>query len=176
MSPALQWVAFAGALLLGLPLLGLSFFAIGNLVAAPLLDLLAERALRGIRDGAAPPTGGGSALHAFGRQLAILGLAGAAHLVLLPLLIIPVANLLYPLLAGTLAALFLAYNFLDYAFSADRRPLKERLAFIRRHRRPCLGFGAALLLLLLVPPAAYLALPACTAAAVLLYEDLRAAA
>ncbi len=170
----LRWVTGVIAYFAGAVLLAFSFTIVGNIIAAPLLDFLAERILADLRGRPLPPGGPWivEALLAVGRQLAKLVVFGAIQLALLALLFIPVVGAAHPVLAALVTVAFLALEYLEYPQSADRMPLASRLAYFFRHGRESLGFGAALFVLVLVPVVAYVALPSCVVAATLLYHDL----
>lgn len=170
----LRWVVAALAYAAGLVLMAFTFTVIGNLVASPLLDLLAERALGDLRGKPLPPGGPWwrEAAASIGRQLVKLAVFGGLQLALLVLLLVPVVNLLHPPLAWLVTVVFLAMEYLEYPQAADRRPMGDRLAYIFRHGRACLGFGTALFLIVLVPLLGYAALPVCVVGATLLYDRI----
>lgn len=169
-----QWIVGVVAALSGLVLMAFTFTIVGNVIAGPLLDLLAERALEDLR-GAPLPRGGPwlpEAAASVGRQMVKLFVFGSVQLGLLLLLLVPVAGLLHPVLATLVTVAFLAMEYLDYPLGADRRPLGERLGYVFRHPATSFGFGTALLVIVLVPLVGYLALPCCVVGATLLYHDL----
>jgi CysZ protein len=171
----LKWMAAVAAYLAGAVLLAFSFTIVGNIIAAPLLDFLAERALTDLR-GRPLPAGGpwlAQALFAVGRQVVKLALFGAVQLALLLLVLVPVVGLAHPVLSALVTVGFLALEYLEYPQIADRMPLGARLGFLSRHAGPAFGFGAALLVLALIPLVGYFALPGCVLGATLLYRDLR---
>lgn len=170
----LRWLMAVVAFLSGLVILAFTFTIVGNILASPFLDLLAERALADLRG---RPLAEGGRWHAeaaasVGRQLAKLAIFGAVQLVLLLLLLIPVVGVLHPVVAALVTVFFLALEYLEYPQSADRMPFGERFRYLTRHLRESLGFGGALFVIVLIPFVGYLALPACVLGAVLLYRDL----
>ncbi|MBI2931787.1 MAG: EI24 domain-containing protein [Planctomycetes bacterium] len=170
----LRWGAGIVAGLTGLVLLAFAFTAVGNVVASPFLDFLSERVLLDLRGGPLPPGGPWylEALGSVGRQLAMLAVFLAIQVALLVLWLIPVVQLLHPVLAGLATIIFLALEYLEYPLAADRATLSARLAYILEHRGATLGFGLALFIVVLIPIVGYLALPSCVVGATQLYHDL----
>jgi CysZ protein len=148
------------------------FTIVGHAVAAPFLDSLAERALRDLGETLPPPPSfARSLLRGLAGQLLKLTLFGVIQAALLLTLVTPL-GLLYPVLAGTVAAFFFALEYLDYPLGARGLGAGERPSFVVRRARPSLGFGAACLLLHLIPLLAYVALPASVCGAALLVRRL----
>ncbi len=169
-----SWLRTSGAVLayaLVALVLAVTFTIIGNIVAAPLLDILAERSLCALR-GRDLPHGEHWLLEAalsVGRQLVKLAVFLAVEGALLLLVFVPVV---YPVLATIVAIAFLALEYLEYPMAAERLQLRERYARLFRHARASLGFGTAIFLLTLVPLASYVALPTSVVGAVLLHVEL----
>jgi len=148
------------------------FTIVGHAVAAPFLDSLAERALRDLGETLPPPPSfARSLLRGLGGQLLKLALFGVIQGALLLTLVTPL-GLVYPVLAGTVAAFFFALEYVDYPLGARGLGAGERPGFVVRRARPCLGFGAACLLLHMIPLLAYIALPASVCGAALLVHRL----
>lgn len=70
----------------------------------------------------------------------------------------PIAIVTTPLKL-VVTALTLAWDLCDYPLSIRGMPIRERVAFLRRHLAPVFGFGLGLGLLSLIPCALLLALP-----------------
>jgi CysZ protein len=170
-----RWMAAAFAYAAGAALLAFSFTIVGNVIAAPFMDVLAERALAERRGAALPPGGPwwAEAALAVGRQLARLVVFGAVHAALLAMWFIPVVNLLHPPVAWLVTIFFLAMEYLDYPQAADRMPFGDRIGAILSRPASSFGFGSGLLLIAIVPFLAPIALPACVMGAVLLHDDAR---
>ena len=170
------WSAWiAGVLLAAAGLLATAFLftIVGHAVAAPFLDALAERALRDL--GETPPPGpslGRALLRGLAGQLLKLVLFGLVQAALLLTWVTPLV-LVYPLLAGAVAAFFFALEYFDYPLGARGLGAGERPSYLLRRLRPGLGFGAACFLLHLVPLLGYAALPASVCGAALLVHRLR---
>lgn len=148
------------------------FTVVGNMVAAPFLDVLAERALRDLGETLPPgPPLPRVLLKAVAGQLLKLAILAGIHVPLLALLVTPAAPVV-PLLSGTVAAFFLAVEYLEYPLSARGLGARARLRYVAGRPGPALGFGAACLLIHLVPLLGYAALPACVCGAVLLARRL----
>jgi CysZ protein len=169
------WTAWiAGVLLAAAGLLATLFLftIVGNAVAAPFLDALAARALKDLGETLPPGAPLGRALlRSVGGQLLKLALFGSVQALLLLSLLTPL-GLLYPILAGVVAAFFFALEYVDYPLGARGVGNADRLRFVAGRPRPFLGFGAACLLLQLVPLLGYLAMPASVCGAVLLVRRL----
>lgn len=169
------WTAWiAGVLIAAAGLLATVFLftVVGNAVAAPFLDVLAERALRDLGETLPPaPPLARALLRGIGGQLLKLAVFGAVQAVLLLSLLTPL-GLAYPVLAGGVAAFFFTLEYVDYPLGARGVGAADRLRFVARNRAASLGFGASCLLLHLVPLLGYLALPASVCGAVLLVRRL----
>ena len=165
---------FFGVLIAAAGLLSTAFLftIVGHAVAAPFLDSLAERALRDLGETLPPaPSFLRSLLRGIAGQLLKLALFGVIQGALLLTLVTPV-GLIYPVLAGGVAAFFFALEYADYPLGARGLGAGERPSFVARRARPFLGFGAACLLLHMIPLLAYVALPASVCGAALLVNRL----
>jgi CysZ protein len=169
------WSAwFIGALiaLAGLLAAVFLFTIVGNLVAGPFLEVVAERALRELGESPPPsPPLARAILRSVASQLlklVLFGLLQAALLLTLPL------GPVYPVLAGGVAAFFFALEYLDYPLGARGLGAAARPRWVARRLSPSLGFGAACLMVHLVPLLGYAALPASVCGAVLLARRLDA--
>lgn len=148
------------------------FTIVGHIVAGPILDGLAELALRELGETLPPaPSFGRALLRTVANQLLKLLLFGVVQGVLLLTLVTPL-GLLYPVLAAGVAAFFFALEYFDYPLGARGLGAGERPGFVARRLRPGLGFGLACFLLHLVPLLSYLALPASVCGATLLVHRL----
>ncbi len=169
-----RWIAGIVAVLSALALMAFSFTILGNIVASPLLDFLAERALADLR-GRPLPEGGPwyvEAVRSVGRQILKLVLFGGIQLVLLLVLLIPVVGVVHPVLSAVVTIFFLALEYLEYPLAADRVPFCGRFGYLFRHFRTAFGLGGSLFVIVLIPIVGYFALPACVVGATLLYRDL----
>lgn len=168
------WIAGALVAAAGLFAVVFLFTIVGNLVAAPFLDALAERALRELGETlpAGPPLGR-FLLKAVGGQLLKLVIVVVVQAPLLLLLLTPAAPLA-PILSGAAGAFFLAVEYLEYPLGARGLGARARLRFVAARPGTSMGFGAACLLIHLVPLLGYAALPANVCGAVLLARRLDA--
>lgn len=170
-----SWTVWISGLLVaaaGLLAVVFLFTVVGNLVAAPFLDALAERALRDLGEALPPgPPLGRMLLKGVAGQVLKLAILAAVHVPLIALLVTPAAPIV-PLLSGAAAAFFLAVEYLDYPLGARGLGTRARLRYVAGRAGPSMGFGTACLLLHLVPLLGYAALPACVCGAVLLARRL----
>jgi CysZ protein len=173
--PWLAWFMGCLIMILAAFLALLLFTIVGNLVAGPFLDAMTERMMGLLGETLPPSRGPGSALvRSVVNQFVKLVLFGGIQVLLFVLWITPL-GFLHPPLAGFLTVLFLALEFADYPLDARRVPVPARLAWVFRHARPALGFGAACFALSFVPFLLYFLLPFAVAGAVLLVRDIDAA-
>jgi CysZ protein len=150
------------------------FTFVGNMLAAPFLDLMTERILTEQGETLPPPRG---PLRALGRSLVNQTLKlvffGAVQFALLLLHLIPVAGTaLHPLLSTLVGVAFLGFEYLDYPLDARRVPVPGRFVWLWRRLGAALGFGTVLLPVLLVPVVGYVVLPLAVAGASLMVHDI----
>lgn len=169
------WTAWIfGALIAAAGLFSSAFLftIVGHLVAGPILDGLAELALKDLGETLPPAPSFGRALaRSVANQLLKLLLFGLIQAGLLLTLLTPL-GLLYPVLASLVGAFFFALEYLDYPLGARGLGAGERPSYVARRLRPSLGFGLACLVLHLIPLLAYAALPASVCGAALLVHRL----
>jgi CysZ protein len=169
---ALWWVA---RLAIWLVLLVLAALALPSTLGAPAMDRLSAR-VEAQELGASEAAGLGRALaetwRALANALPRLIVFALGHAALLLLVLLPVVNVAYPVLAFLWTARWTAVEYLDLPMSRNLHRLAEVRATLRRVQPVGLGFGGVLALLLLVPLANLLVVPVATVAGTLLYCDL----
>lgn len=154
------------------------FGLLAALVASPWLGLLAAQAERIEFGDAVEVNEGFGALivNAGRRELQKLGyhLPRLAALLLLPLL--PVVNLVAPLLWLVFGAWLLALQFVDYAAENRGLSFAATRALLAEHRAAALGFGALAAFALAVPLAALVVVPAAVCGGAVLWRRLEPSA
>jgi CysZ protein len=170
----LAWIIGILLLATALVLLYFTFLLLGTVIAAPFLDVLAQR-VEALHTGRLPeePTTLRSTLRFAGLsmldELWKLAFFLAVQIALLGLGLLPLLTPIIPLVATLFTMLFLP---LEYAgFAMDHRHLRfpQRRALIWQHRWLMLGFGAAAFLILLVPLLNFLCLPVLVVGGTLLF-------
>lgn len=170
------WLLFGALLLI---IYGYSFALVGNLLASPFYGLLAERvaALSSGVEQSEPFSWRALAAIAgrsIRRELLKLGyflprIIGVLLLTLL-LSLIPLLNLLAPLLAFLWGSWSLALQYLDYPADNNGDAFPELRQQARRQRFSSLGFGGAVLLATSIPLLNMLTIPASVIGATLLWQ------
>ncbi|MFQ5598616.1 MAG: sulfate transporter CysZ [Nitrospiria bacterium] len=179
LPPALDWLEWLLWPLFAITVSVILFFTfihLGNLVAAPFNGLLAEAVeahLKGHR--AKESLAWGTLIKQLGpvflSELKKIGYFLSRALPLLILFLIPVVNVVAPLLWMFFSAWMLALEYADYPmgnhdllFPEQRRRLKEKGFTV-------LGFGGAALLILMVPFLNFIAIPTAVAGATVMWVD-----
>jgi len=169
----LFWAAIPVVVLVLLAVVAFLFVIIGNLVAAPFNDLLAQRILR--LHGLDPAISSGfidwrQVGRTLSAELRKLGLVIGVQLILLVLNLVPViGNLAF--VAGTLVVtpLLLAFEYLDYSWQLRGFSWAQRKQFIRRHFPEVWGLGAAIAIVASAPLLNLLCIPLSVTAATLTF-------
>lgn len=151
-----------------------AFLLLGTVIAAPFLDVLAQR-VEELATGRVPAEHAAlpGTLQAMGLSVVVelrkLGFFLAVQIVLFLLGLLPLLTPFTVLAATLFTMLFLP---LEYAgFAMDHRQLRfpQRRALIWQHRWLMLGFGAAAFLTMLVPLLNFICLPALVVGGTLLF-------
>jgi len=157
--------------------LGFTFLA-SMLLAAPFNDALSE-AVERLRGGqAAPPFRWAALLRDALRSVVLeLGKLAIFLLVMAPLalaswLVPGVGQLAYAVVGGLLASVYFALDFTDWPAGRRGWGLRQRLAQLREHPAPMLGFGGGEGVVLWVPVVNVLQVPAAVIGGTLLFLDL----
>lgn len=178
---ALMWIAWILAWILGfvlyLLICFLLFTLLGNLIAAPFVDLLSERTeerLLGTKDEV--PFSFGLLLRDTGVLLLEEGRKVLVWLVfmvcILPLLLVPVAGqAAFVILSTGFSVYFLGLAFVDFPLARRRMPFAMKRAFAWRNRWRLLGLGSAIYVTLLVPVVGFACLPISAVAGTWLFCD-----
>lgn len=168
----LLWPLFVALLLL---ILFFAFSVVANLIAAPFNGLLAEKVEILVRGHAvAAPTLKPDELLAMAprallRELRKQGYFLSRALLLLIVSLIPGVNLVAAPLWLLFGAWSMAVEYIDYPADNHEVGWPEMLAWLRRRRWQCLGFGGATYAALLVPGLNLLLMPAAVAGATVLW-------
>jgi len=170
----LFWIFFA---LLALFVLAYTFVFFATLIGAPFYGLLAEEVQK-ILTGKPVSEGLRAAdlLRLLPRTLwrevrkVLQYLPGL--LLLLVLMLIPVVNVVVPVLWVLFSAWMTAFEFLDYPADANRQSIPDLRRLMKRQRTRSFGFGLATWVLTLVPLVNLVVLQAAVAGGVRLWLDL----
>jgi CysZ protein len=170
---ALWWTLRAA---IWLVFLVLAAFALPTVLSAPAIDLLSARVERlELGSGEAPGGLGRAAAETWrGVTNALVRVVSftIGHVLLLLVLLVPVVNVAYPVLAFLWTARWTALEYLDLPMARHLHPLADVRAALRSVRPLGLGFGSVLALALIVPLANLLVVPAGAVAGTLLYCEL----
>jgi CysZ protein len=171
---ATSWVGVLGTWLLKV-LAGAIAVALAALVGFSLAQPLSGPALNKIataveRELGAPPLPATTFVDDVVKGLKSVGVAYLFGLPILAVLALvafffPPASIVTFPLKLVIVALLVSWDLCDYPLSLRGLPIRERLAFMKRHVAAVLGFGAGLAVLSLVPCALLLVLPAGVAGA-----------
>jgi len=168
----LLWPLFA--LVIGLVWV-FTFVQLTFLVGAPFNDFLSEKVQA--RSAAGLPAEGGwlDLLKEGPRAVANAARALAYSLMwavpLLLLSLVPVVNLVAPVLWLVLNAWLLAVEYADYPLGARGYSFREKRRAVAAHRPLALGFGLATLVAMAIPVLNLAAMPAAVAGSTLLYSE-----
>jgi len=159
-----------------LVLLVLGGFALPTALSAPALDVLSARVER-LELGAGDASGGlgravAETVRGVTNSLVRLLWFALGHALLLLVLLVPAANLAYPVLAFLWTARWTAVEYLDLSMARHLHRLADVHAALRSIRPLGLGLGGVLALALVVPFANLLVVPAGSVAGTLLYCEL----
>lgn len=167
---SIVWVLFAILIAVGI---FFTFTMVANLIGAPFNILLAE-AVEAQLTGELPEESSWlkvlrEAPGAMMDELRKLGYFLMFAIPLLLLFLVPVVNLIAPLIWGAFSAWLLALEYLDYPLGNHAmRPWQQR-ALIRNYRPLAFGFGGMVLFATLVPLLNLIAMPAATIGATALW-------
>jgi CysZ protein len=141
-----------------------TFIVVANILASPVYDHLVSRYQRIYQ----PDAGPAQAISPVKGTLWVIKeeikKAGLMLVVPLLLLMVPVIG---PLLGFVVAALFIAWDYVDFSMSKDYPFLRDRIKALWRHKAFLLGFGCPLL----VPVLGLVILPFAILGATRLYFD-----
>lgn len=154
-----------------------AFLILGTAIAAPFLDVLAQRVevLATGRTSEEPASLLG-ALHAMGTSIVVelrkLAFFLAVQIALLLLGLLPLLTPFTVVAAALFTMLFLPLEYAGFAMDHRHMRFPQRRALIWQHRWLMLGFGAAAFLTLLIPLLNFVCLPALVAGGTLLFLDV----
>lgn len=172
--PYLLWPVFALAAML---VLFYTFTLLANIIGSPFNSFLSAR-VEWTVSGKLPDSGRSlgqdiyiSIRDELRRIVYILWrslLIGALGLLLL---LVPIINILTPLLWFAFTAWMLAMQYSDYPLSNHGVDFRAQTPLLKQHRSRIFGFGAAAALCTLIPVVNFVAMPAAVAGATLLWAD-----
>lgn len=157
-----------------------AFLIIGTAIAAPFLDVLAQRVevLATGRTVEEPASLRGT-LRAVGASIVVelrkLAFFLSVQVVLLLLGLIPLLTPFTVIAAALFTMLFLPMEYASFAMDHHHIDFSQRRALIWQHRWLMLGFGAAAFLTLLIPLLNFVCLPALVVGGTLLFLDVEEA-
>ncbi|MDZ7749815.1 MAG: sulfate transporter CysZ [Halofilum sp. (in: g-proteobacteria)] len=169
---AVLWIVFAvGAALVAF----YAFTLLANLVAAPFNGLLADRAERHLRGGLGDE-GEQRGLVAevgasFAAEIRKLLYLAAWSLPMLVLFLVPVVNLVAPLLWLAFGAWMMALEYADCPLGNHGLVFSRSRRLIGRRRAAALGFGATVMVFTSIPVLNLVAMPVAVAGATALYVN-----
>jgi len=169
---ALLWLVFAAGAAL---VLFYAFTLIANLIAAPFNGLLSERVERHLR-GARGREGTERGLVAevgasFGAEVRKMIYLALWSVPLLLLFLVPVVNLIAPLLWLAFGAWMMALEYTDCPLGNHGVVFSEGRRLVGRRRGLALGFGAAVMIVTVIPGLNLVAMPVAVAGATALYVE-----
>lgn len=169
----LLWPLFALAVLL----VGFySFMLVANLIAAPFNGMLAEAVERELTGQPLDGIGGLQGIAkdvviAVGSELRKLAYILPRMLPLALLFLVPVVNVIAPLLWIAMSAWMLAISYVDFPMGNHGMGFPEQRARLRKRRLTALGFGAAVMVAVTIPLLNFIAIPAAVAGATALWVE-----
>ena len=140
----------------------LLFTVVGSVLAAPFNSLLSERAMRvlGAWRGEGSERLWKGAWRSIRDELAKFFCLAVVQLLLLPLHLVPlIGSAVHIGISLVFTALFLAYDYADYALEMYRWNFAAKRRYLMRHLGASLGFGTMVMLTLLVPFLGYFTMP-----------------
>ncbi len=167
------WPLFFIAVVL---LLYFSFTVLANLIAAPFNGLLAEK-VETLLTGQAPEDAGGvkdlvaDILPAMVNEIRKLGYYLIWALPLLILFLIPMVNLIAPILWALFVAWMHVFEYVEYPMENHRIRFKQVRHTIKTKRFLGLSFGASVMMALLIPVVNLLVMPAAVAGATAMWVE-----
>ena len=162
-------------LVIALIIVFFTFSLVGNLIAAPFNSLLAE-AVESHITGRPLPGGGWKQLIAeiggtFASELRKIVYIVLWGIPVLILFVIPVVNLVAPILWVLFGSWMLAISYVDYPMGNHGLGFPEQRRRLRERRYLALGFGGATMLALAIPVVNFLVIPAAVAGATALWVE-----
>lgn len=173
----LEWFLIPLLYLLGIALSAWLFGFLAVILASPFLGALANAVERKVY-GTAPPDDAGlwrGLLDGLAREGRKLAYHLPRLLIVFVLTLIPVVNLVSPLLWLVFGAWTMAVQFCDYPGENRQQPFSATLAQLRAHRAAALGFGICACLALAVPLLNFLLIPVAVSGGTLLWHQMATA-
>lgn len=173
--PSLLWPIFA---LVALVVLFYAFTLFANIIGAPFNSFLSAH-VEYLVTGRKPMSGRSlvgdiiiSLRDELLRVLYILWRTFLIGILSLLLFLIPVVNILTPVLWLSFTAWMLAMQYSDYPLSNHGLDFKAQRPFLKQQRNRLFGFGTATTLCTLIPVVNFIIMPAAVAGATLLWMDM----
>ncbi len=154
------------------------FIVLVGIVCAPFNSKLSQKVETLLTGRLPPSTGFADEVREAIRDIRVaLGKVFFYAMVMLPVfligLLVPgLGQILLVVFGWLFTALYLSLDYLDWPLSRRRIGFGDRLSYLKRHRWPMLGFGAAAFLLLWIPVLSFFLVPAAVAGGTLLFVDL----
>lgn len=174
----LSWLLWPLAILLMLVVVFYSFSIVANLIASPFNGLLAEK-VELLLTSQTPPDSGGAGItglikdvpRAVGKELRKLAYYLPRALLVLIVMLVPLVNVVAPLLWFLLGSWMMALSYCDYPMDNHRYSLHQVRARIASRRLTSLGFGAAVMVGTMIPFVNFLIMPAAICGATLYWVE-----
>ncbi len=150
------------------------FGFLAALIASPFLGDL-SLAVERIEFAGGPPEPPGfwhGALGAIGRELRKLGYHLPRLLAAFLLTLVPVINIVAPLIWFAFGAWAMAVEFCDYPTENRGRPFQDTVALLKRHRGAAFGYGACATVAFAIPLVNFLFVPVAVAGGTILWRRL----
>jgi len=170
----LEWLLIPLLYLLGIAFSAWAFGFLAVILASPFLGALANAVERKVYGTAPPHTAGvwQGLLESLTREARKLAYHLPRLLVVFIITLIPVVNILSPLLWLVFGAWTMAVQFCDYPGENRHQPFSATLSLLRQHRGAALGFGTCTCLLLAVPLLNFLVIPVAVSGGTLLWQHM----
>ncbi len=171
----IEWVLAPLAYVLGILIGALVFSYAATVIASPFLGILSARVTL-LATGQAPS----SQLNTAAMIAATLGREGRKLLYHLPRVLmvflftlLPVINVVAPIVWFAFGAWIMAVQFVDYAPENEDIDFRAALSTLKQHRAAALGFGAPTALAMAIPIVNIVAVPVAVVGGTLLWHRLR---
>ena len=169
----LEWFIWLFFGLLAAIIVFFTFTAVANLIAAPFNALMSEK-IEQLLTGEAVTSDvsfARMAIDAFSSQLRKLGYIALWALGLFLVSLIPVVNLLAPLLWILFGSWLLSLEYFDYPMGNHDLVFREQKKQLAARRGIALGFGGGVMVMTSIPVINFIAMPVAVAAATLLWVE-----
>ncbi len=169
----LRWILWIFLGLLTAVIAFFTFTPIANIIAAPFNALMSEK-LEILLTGSSPSSDLSfmqMAIVSMKSQIRKLGYVFFWYVGLLLITIIPVANLAAPVLWVLFGSWLMALEYMDYPMGNHDIDFREQRQTLAERRGLAMGFGGAVMIMTTIPVVNFLAMPAATAGATVLWVE-----